>query len=96
MRTATKPVYVKPEQVNVGDTIRVTFKELNGITTEMVGTVHERQHEGSDRVYYTREGGELFRWNISARPTRITLLSERDPDGQVQLFDYESLLNSVK
>lgn len=74
MRPAAKPRYVKPENVAIGDTIRVTYPPLNGIKTDMVGVVASREYQGSDRVLATAEGGELLRYNPARKPPTVTML----------------------
>jgi hypothetical protein len=73
--------YVKPETVETGDLIRVTVKDRD-VEVAVLGRIHDMQYEGSDRVYYTRAGLELLRWNPHYRfQGRVTLV-ERMPVAQ--------------
>lgn len=69
-----KPKYIPAPNVRLEDVIRVTYRADKGVMVSKIGTVASRAYEGSDRVYYTREGGELLRWNPSHKPPLVTLI----------------------
>lgn len=78
MRKRIQPKYIPAVNVHIGDVIRVSFIEDKGIVRTSTGRVAARAYEGSDRVLYTKEGGEIFRWNPSHKPPRVTLLEPAD------------------
>lgn len=77
MRKVSKPRYITPDKILLGDTIRVSYPETEGIKRDIVARVHTREYEGNDRVLFTKEGGQILRWNFSLRPPTITLLDRK-------------------
>jgi hypothetical protein len=87
-RKRMEPIYIRPEAIEIGDTINVVTREIKGVTTSKLGTVAYRDHEKHDTVFYTSEGGELMRYSTSYRPQRITLLDRVEREqGMLPLFD---------
>ena len=78
MTKRIEPRYIKPELVEIGDTINVVHKEVNGVTVSKLGMVADRQHEKHDTIFYTLDGAELFRYGVNYRPQRVTLLNRVD------------------
>ena len=75
-RTSRLPRYVKPEQLYIGDLVRVTW-ETGDTERTITGRIARRDYEGGVRVFTTGDGHELFRWHpANARSFRITLLEE--------------------
>lgn len=70
----TKAKFIPAASVQIGDVIRVTFKEDRGVIVTHTAAVAKREYEGTDRVLYTAEGREIFRWNPAHKPPRVTLL----------------------
>lgn len=66
--------FVKPEQIMLGDTIRVNTTNKD-VSVSLVGTVTHREYQGTDRVLYTEQGVVLLRWNPHYANDRVTLLS---------------------
>lgn len=71
-------VFIRPENVRIGDTIRARFNLKDGLTVDICGTVAKREYDHQWRVYYTREGGEIYRWMPEHKAPRITLLSRKE------------------
>ena len=86
------PRFVKPEQLDIGDLIRITYDPDNtGITATRQGTIARREYVGSERVLYTREGGCLLTWHPEHKSPRITLLAKAEqPQTMLDLFAVEA------
>lgn len=85
------PRYIKPEQIILGDTIRISYPESGGIKVAKEGTVAVREDHGKSRFLLTAEGGQLLVWEPGAPKLRITLLA-RNPHADDKmdgaLFDF--------
>lgn len=91
MRKLPEPRFIKPESVDIGDTIRVTTQGNDGITTEKVGKVARRDDHGNVRAYFTAENGRLLSWTPGKSSPRITLLNREPETNEPALFDMEML-----
>jgi hypothetical protein len=94
MRPVTNlPRHVKPEQVCMGDVVRVTLPEASGVIVTRTGRVGKRDYEGSVRVFTTREGTHLFSWVPGEKTPTLTLLERVEhPQEQLSMFtDLERL-----
>lgn len=80
----SRPKYVKPETVNRGDLIRVTW-ETGDASRSIQGVVAEREYQGSSRVLTTADGHELLRYipGITAS-TKVMMIKRSDA---VALFE---------
>lgn len=88
MRKLPDVRYIKPENVEIGDTILAISHEQYGVEIMRKGIVASREHEGSDRVYYTKEGAVIMRWNMSLKPRRVTLLHRPEPvETMLEMFE---------
>ena len=74
------PRFIRPEQVEIGDTVRVKVKTVQGVTPIREGVVAERDYRGSERVLLTAEGGELFAWHPSHGGPQVTLLARNEAE----------------
>lgn len=54
MRTSKGPRTIKAEQILIGDTIRVSWKDRD-VTYTVVGTVARREHDNSGTEWFTSE-----------------------------------------
>lgn len=54
------PRPIRPELVEVGDRIRVTFPKARGVVMTHEGVVHHRADSGDVRYLYTEEGATLI------------------------------------
>lgn len=86
MKRRFEPKYIRPENVLIGDTIRVNYAEHHGLRVSVQAIVHSRVYQGEDRVYSTLEGAEIFRWNPSHKAPTIILV-EPAPAVEPSLFD---------
>lgn len=88
MRKLADPRFIRPETVEIGDTVRVTYPVNGGIEVSKVGTVASREDHGNLRIYLTAEGGHLFDWQPhTTRHVRVTLLARNPPASGETLFD---------
>ncbi len=87
--------FIRPETVLIGDLIRVVGEPVDGVTTARVGRVHKRDYQGSDRVLFTEEGGEILRWSPYRANARVTLL-ERARQPEVPLTGFAKMMDEVK
>lgn len=87
--TMPLPRVIKPELVEIGDTVRVTLRKRNGITFIHEGTVASRVDRGSARLMLTRERAILFAWGGDRQPPIKVELLARPPVAQVPLFPEE-------
>lgn len=54
-----KARYVKPEQLLIGDTIRVTWKDVD-VERSVVGKLAHREHMMRSTLFVTKDGVTLF------------------------------------
>lgn len=95
-RRAKQEQYIKAETIRIGDTIRVTWNELD-ITHSIVGIVASRDHGLGSTFWYTKQGAILLtrlrdmkpRSPNSMHDAKITLLEPGDDDANsaVPLFE---------
>lgn len=85
-RKLTEPRYVKPENVEVGDYIRVAYPTQDGVQMHKTGRVGRREDHGHVRHVLTSEGGRLFTWEPDKPAVRVTLI-ESAPAPQEALFE---------
>lgn len=96
MRGKPEPRFIRPETIDVGDTIRVTFKKNDGIEMSLVGTVARREDHGAMRQMITAEGGIILAWSPGeARNVRVTLL-DRAPHVAPALFDMNAEIGDIR
>ncbi|HWV46896.1 MAG TPA: hypothetical protein VN039_12905 [Nitrospira sp.] len=93
MRTRSKavlplPRYVMPENVEIGDTIRVAYPAVNGIKKTMEGTVAARDYSGSVRMLMTAQNAVILVYGPSVPHRTVTLLARRNAE-QTQLEGIE-------
>jgi hypothetical protein len=88
MRTLTpalpKVRYITPASIEIGDTVRVTWK-VGDIEHSRVAKIAKRDYEGSMRVFFTRDGSELFRWHPAYNKEYTVTLLDRKPATQETL-----------
>jgi hypothetical protein len=91
-RIHPEPRPIKPELIEIGDTIRITFKPYEGVTSELIGTVAERKDYGMQRHLHTAEGGRLLVWEPGKHePVKITLLDRAPRTAEtLDIFDNET------
>jgi len=79
-----RPRTVKPETINRGDLIRVTWT-TGDVERSILGRVAEREYQGRTRVLSTSDGQELLRYipGISST-TKVTMIRRGD---DVALFE---------
>lgn len=88
MRKLTEPRFIRPENIEIGDTIRVAYPVNGGIRIIKEGTVAERQDHNACRILLTAEGGHLLAWEPGGqRDIRITLLDRKPVNNDPTLFD---------
>jgi hypothetical protein len=65
------PRFITPASIDVGDTIRVTWKvgEVEHSRVAKISHIH-------DRTFFAPDGQEVFRWEPSNRKVRVTLLDK--------------------
>lgn len=68
------PRVIKPELIELGDTISVVHPRDQGIVCILEGVVHERKDSGNVRYLITKEGATLLAWT-PGRNVKVTLLS---------------------
>lgn len=86
MRRDLLPRPIAPENVEVGDKVRITHRPDDGVTLSYSGVVGRREDHGDTRHMLTVEGGRLFVWSVKRDP-RITIeLLDRAPVEQPMLF----------
>lgn len=80
-RKLPEPRYITPASIDVGDTIRATWKvgDIEHSRTARIADIN-------DRVFFATDGQEVFRWNPEAK-IRVTLLAKAETDTRVPLFD---------
>lgn len=80
-RKLPEPRYITPASIDVGDTIRATWKvgDVEHSRTARITHIH-------DRVFFAADGQEVFRWNPASK-IRVTLLAKAEIDTRVALFD---------
>lgn len=78
-----KARYITPASIEIGDTIRVTWK-TGDITHSRAAKVSAREYEGSMRVFTAEDGQEILRWHPSYNAQKVTLL-DRAPRPQETL-----------
>lgn len=84
--------YVKPEQVRLGDTVRVVFAENDeGISVTRVGTIAKREYRGQERVMLTAQGGEVFSWVPGVKGPTVILLARNEAAEPETLFDNQEV-----
>lgn len=92
-RVHPEPRYIRPETIDIGDTIRVTFPKHQGMTNSITGTVAKREEHGMRRHMLTEEGGRLLVWEPGKHENfRVTLLDrnpKREPE-QLEIFNNET------
>lgn len=93
-RSGPRPIL--PELVEVGDTIRVTYRVEDGVTRTSSGKVAEKIDLGPAYQMVTLEGGLLFTWNAH-RDSRFKVeLIDREPASQATLPGLEDIRERIK
>lgn len=87
---ANLPRIIAPENIEVGDKIKVTFPPVKGVRMTHEGVVSERRDQGAVRTLYTDEGGTLIAWEPGKRNLSVMLL-DRPPVNQTQLSLFDTL-----
>lgn len=85
MSAARPVVTIRPENVEIGDRIRITYPVYMGVQRVNEGTVYRRIDDGDIRELHTREGGLLFAWSPKQRPKFTVELLSRAPVEQATL-----------
>lgn len=93
--TLPLPRNIAPENIEIGDTIRVVFKVNKGVVMTHEGTVSERKDQGSVRTLYTDEGGTLFAWEPGRHNLTVTLLN-RPPMSQATLPGLDEIRDRIE
>lgn len=79
---------IKPEQIEIGDTISVTHPRDKGIVLVLEGVVHKKQSSGNVRYFTTKEGSTLLAWVPGVNTVRVTLISRPEtPPAQIQFIN---------
>jgi len=85
MRTATKPRYIKPETICIGDVIRYAT-EVDDIEVAKTGYVGSREYVGQWVHILSPKGTVILIWHPAhPLPGRITLLQAAATQTQVTL-----------
>lgn len=83
-------VILKPELVEVGDTIAVTYPESGGIKITKTGTVAKRIDYNSVRHMMTEEGSTIFSWEPGKNTgIQVVLLAKKpveQPESMLDMF----------
>lgn len=77
MRKIQTERYIKPETICIGDTIKVTTKEMD-TEVSRVGRVARRLHYNQITEYITAEGVSLLVQNRGMVDCKVTLLKRED------------------
>lgn len=85
-RKLPEPRYITPASVDVGDTIRATWR-VGDIEHSRVATVARIQN----RTFFASDGQEIARWAPQGSNVRITLLAKAEADTRVPLFEFADL-----
>lgn len=85
MRTRSKavlplPRYIMPENIEIGDTIRVAYPAVNGIKKTMEGTVAAREYVDSIRMLVTAQDAVILAYGPSVPRYTVTLLARRNAE----------------
>lgn len=92
MRKLPEPRFIKPETVDIGDTIRVVAPDVgDGVERSWIGKVATREDNGSVRAYFTAERGRILTWEPGKPYPRVTLLNREPVIEEPALFDMEML-----
>lgn len=89
--TNTLPRPIRPELIEIGDKVRVTFPTKKGVTMTHEGVVSSRVDHGAVRFLYTEEGATLFSWQVGKSALRVLLL-DRPPAPQEPLSLFTEVL----
>lgn len=90
------PRQIKPELVEIGDTIEVELAKLAGMVIIRKGVVSAFGKNGNVRQLLTSEGGILCAWE-PGKPSRVTVtLIKRAPVVQQPLFDFTQAMDAVR
>lgn len=71
------PRRIDPANIRIGDVIRATSKS-GDIEHSKLARVGSREYRGSERVYYSPEGHEIFTWVPGRKVYTVTLIKESD------------------
>lgn len=74
------PRPIKPELIELGDTVTAVFKRDNGVQMTQSGTVEKIETRGATRLLRTREGGVIAAWSPGiGTGLTFTLTARREP-----------------
>lgn len=89
------PREIKPELVEIGDTISVTFPRDGGLTVTHVGRVAKATTHGKTRYLITAEGATVLAWEPTGNRVKIILL-KREPVPGETLFEMSDNMHEIR
>ncbi len=91
------PREIKPELVEIGDTVRVVHKRKNGVVMTLEGVVGKRVDNGPARHMMTVEGSTLFAWGGRHNSPVTVWLLNRKPQEQDELpMNFSEFMANVR
>lgn len=92
MHTLPRPI--KPELIDVGDTVEAIYPEDGGLTLRKRGTVSKIDTYVGSRLFLTAEGACIFRYSPgTTSPVKVILIA-RGPVPSEPLSMFDELLNT--
>lgn len=86
--SALLPREIKPELIEIGDTIQVKFRRDGGLTVTHEGRVYESVTHGKTRYLRTAEGTTILAWEPGAPKRQTIILIKREPVEGQTLFEF--------
>lgn len=88
MRKLPHVRYINAASVEIGDTVKVSWK-TDDVEHTRVGIVAKRDYEGGMRVFYSPKGIEIFRWHPAHdKEYRVTLLNRVEHPQEMLDFEH--------
>lgn len=88
---------IKPELIELGDTISVVHKRNQGVVSILEGIVHERRDSGNVRYLLTAEGATLLAWTPGRTDVTVRLINRpAKPQPTLAYFDNNVIDETIR